>query len=141
MTKSATDVMQEILVAATLDSIEALKSASKGVPNTLLRDLNAVHSNTTFADLPTELQKAIHASVRAAFTRMMREGYSVTAGQAAPPRGPAAGRDAARGHRQPRPPMRPAGGPGKRPGGPGKPPARPGGGGRPGGTKPGRPRG
>jgi hypothetical protein len=140
MTKSATDVMHEILVAATLDSIEALKAASKGVPNTLLRDLNAVHSNTTFADLPAELQAALHASVRAAFTRLMREGYSVTAGQAAPPRGPATGRDGARGHRPSRPPMRPAGGPGKPPmrpgGGPGKPRGN-----RPGGAKPGRPRG
>src|SRR5665213_3604199 len=86
MIKSATEVMQEILVAATLDSIEALKAASRGVPNTLLRDLNAIHSNTTFADLPSELRAAIGASVRAGFNRLMREGYSVTAGRAPEPR-------------------------------------------------------
>ena len=141
MIKSATEVMQEILVAAILDSIEALKAGSKGVPNILLRDLNAVHSNTTFADLPKELQAAITAAVRAAFTRLMREGYSVTAGQAAvrsaPPRAdsgtrrePARPRDAAgRGPRPDRPPGKPGGS-----GGPGGAPHRRG------GRPPGKPR-
>ena len=85
MTKSATDVMQEILFSAILDSLAALKAASKGVPNNMLRDLNALHANTTFADLPRELQAAITASVRAAFTRLLREGYTVSSAQAAPP--------------------------------------------------------
>ncbi|HEX8263202.1 MAG TPA: hypothetical protein VF547_10045, partial [Allosphingosinicella sp.] len=66
MKKSATEVMQEIVAAAVLDSIAALKAASRGLPNNLLRDLNAVHANTTFADLPAEVQGAITASVRAA---------------------------------------------------------------------------
>jgi hypothetical protein len=78
MTKSATDVMHEIIYSAVLDSIASLKAASKGLPNTLLRDLNAIHANTTFADLPAELQSAITASVRAAFTRLLKEGYSVS---------------------------------------------------------------
>src|ERR671929_8795 len=69
MTRSATDVMQEIIFSAVLDSLSALKAASKGLPNNLLRDLNAIHANTTFADLPPELQASITASVRAAFTR------------------------------------------------------------------------
>jgi hypothetical protein len=145
MTKSATDVMQEILVAATLDSIEALKAASRGVPNTLLRDLNAIHANTTFADLPSELQAAIGASVRAGFTRLMREGYSVTAGQAPAPRTTPPRRDSdprGRPGRPPRPgpnaPRAPnAGAP--RPGGPGG--GKPRHGGRPGGGKPRPPRG
>ena len=81
MARSATDVMQEIIYAAVIDSIAALKAASKGVPNTLLRDLNSVHANTTFADLPAELQAAITASVRAAFTRLLKEGYSVSPAQ------------------------------------------------------------
>jgi hypothetical protein len=84
MTKSATDVMQEILVSAVLDSIMALKAASKGLPNTLLRDLNAIHANTTLGDLPPELHAAISASVRAAFTRLLREGYSVAPGRSEP---------------------------------------------------------
>ncbi|GAA0302957.1 hypothetical protein GCM10009087_10950 [Sphingomonas oligophenolica] len=86
MTKSATDLMQEIIFSAVIDSIGALKAASKGVPNTLLRDLNAVHANTTLPDLPPELQAAIAANVRSAFTRLLREGYSVAPAGASAPR-------------------------------------------------------
>jgi hypothetical protein len=89
MTRSATDVMHDIVYSAVLDSIAALKAASKGLPNTLLRDLNAIHANTTFADLPAELQSAITASVRAAFTRLLKEGYSVS-NAPPPPQRPAA---------------------------------------------------
>jgi hypothetical protein len=131
MKKSATEVMQEIVYAAVIDAIGALKTASKGVPNTLLRDLNAMHANTTFADLPSELREAISASVRGAFARLLKEGYSVGDGTAAPPR-PVTHGD--RRPHQPRPPgkdgrpprrdNRPGGGkPGPRPGpkpGPGK---------------------
>jgi hypothetical protein len=84
MNRSATDLMQEIIFSAVIDSIGALRAASKGVPNTLLRDLNAVHANTTLADLPQELQAAIAANVRAAFTRLLKEGYSVSPGRPAP---------------------------------------------------------
>lgn len=88
MTKSATDVMQEILFSAVVDALDALKSASKGVPNTLLRDIGAVHVNATFADLPKELQSAILASVRTAFNRLNKEGYSVAPSNAPPVRRP-----------------------------------------------------
>lgn len=77
MAKSATDIMQEIVFASVIDAITALKAASKGTPNTLLRDLNAVHANTTLADLPPEVQAAIQANVRAAFARLLKDGYSV----------------------------------------------------------------
>ena len=112
MTRSATDVMQEALAPAVLDALAALKAASKGVPNTLLRDINAIHANTTFADLPKELQDSVAASVRAAFTRLLREGYAVSNAQAAPPRPFPAGREPPRhGHpRGPRPPHRKGGG-------------------------------
>lgn len=87
MRKSATEVMQEILLAAVVDAVVALRDASKGVPNTLLRDLNAIHANTTFADLPPALQAALTASVRGGFNRLLKEGYSVSeAGAAQPPR-------------------------------------------------------
>jgi hypothetical protein len=89
MKKSATDVMQEIAYAAVVDAVTALKASSKGVPNILLRDINALHVNTTFADLPGELQAAISASVRTAFARLLREGYTVApAGESPPPRPP-----------------------------------------------------
>lgn len=99
MAKSATDIMQEIIFSAVTDALEALKSSSKGVPNALLRDINAIHANSTFADMPRELQSAIAASVRSAFHRLLKEGYSVSQGQPEPAR------------RAPDRPMRP--GPGK----------------------------
>ena len=88
MTKSATDLMQEILFSAVVDALDALKGASRGVPNTLLRDIGSVHVNATFADLPKELQAAITASVRTAFNRLNKEGYSVAPLSAPPPRRP-----------------------------------------------------
>ena len=161
MTKSATDVMQEIIFSAVIDSIVALKAASKGVPNTLLRDLNAIHANTTFADLPKDLQATVTGSVRAAFTRLLKEGYTVSSGQAAPARSPAPRRDGG-GRAGPRPegprregpkregPRREGGGPPRGDGAPGKRgdnergrPPRAGGGGGAGGRPPrsGGPRG
>ena len=77
MPKSATEVMEEIVAAAVVDAALAFKAASKGVPNALNRDLQAVHANSTPADLPAEVRDAIAGSVRAAFTRLLREGYAV----------------------------------------------------------------
>ena len=139
MAKSANEVMQEVISAAAIDAVMALKAASKGLPNNLLRDLNAIHQNTTFEDLPKEVQTAIAGSVRAAFTRLMREGYSVSpAGSSPPPppRQPTFRRDERGPNRGPsRGPGNPPG-PGGRPG----PRRQPGKGPRPGG-KPGGGRG
>lgn len=77
MQRAATDVMQSIMFSAVLDAIAALKTASKGLPNQLLRDLQAIHPNVTFADLPKELQDAISSSVRTAFSQLLKEGYAV----------------------------------------------------------------
>ena len=125
MRKSATDVMQDIVAAAVLDAIAALKAASKGLPNNLLRDLNAIHANTTFADLPAEVQNAVSASVRAAFSRLQKEGYSVSGGEPrdAPPA--EAGSGSAGG---PAPPLPPSAAQARRLG-PGRPPGKGGGGG------------
>jgi hypothetical protein len=77
MTRSATEVMQSIIFSAIIDAVEALKASSKGVPNNMLREIQALHTNTTFGDLPKELQAAIAESTRAAFARLLKEGYSV----------------------------------------------------------------
>jgi hypothetical protein len=69
--------MQSIMFSAVLDGIAALKRASGGLPNQLLRDVQAIHPNVTFADLPKELQDAIAESTRAAFTQLLKEGYAV----------------------------------------------------------------
>ena len=77
MARAATDVMQSIIFSAVLDGIAALKRGCGGLPNQLLRDVQAIHPNVTFADLPKELQAQIAESTRAAFTQLLKEGYAV----------------------------------------------------------------
>jgi len=77
MARAANDVMQSILFSAVLDGIAALKRASGGLPNQLLRDVQAIHPNVTFADLPKELQDQLAESTRAAFTQFLKEGYAI----------------------------------------------------------------
>jgi hypothetical protein len=77
MPRSANEVMQSVIFSAILDGIAALKAASRGLPNQLLRDVQAIHPNVTFADLPKELQDQIAESTRAAFTQLLKEGYAV----------------------------------------------------------------
>jgi len=77
MTKSATDVMQDAPTAAFVDAVPALKAASNGLPNALLRDLNAIHPNTAASDLRTALRDAIANGVRLTFTQLKKEGYVV----------------------------------------------------------------
>jgi len=77
MQRAASDVMQSIIFSAVLDGLAALKRASGGLPNQLLRDVQAIHPNVTFADLPKELQDQIAETTRAAFTQLLKEGYAV----------------------------------------------------------------
>ena len=77
MPRAATDVMQSVLFSAVLEAIAALKGASGGLPNNLLRDVQAIHPNVTFADLPKELQDQIVESTRAAFSQLLKDGYAV----------------------------------------------------------------
>jgi hypothetical protein len=131
MQRPANEVMQSVIFSSLLDAVGALKRASGGLPNQLLRDVQAIHRNVTFADLPKELQDAIVESTRTAFTQLLKEGYAVgprqQMQQSRPldrvperdrrgPRGPAEGHR--RGGRPPRGagPDKPGGG-GDRPGG------------------------
>ena len=135
MARAANEVMQSIIFSAVLDGMAALKRAAGGLPNQLLRDVQAIHPNVTFADLPKELQDAIAESTRTAFTQLLKEGYAVGPKQQmqasrpmdrvperqrpdrrGPPRGPS------QGHRRGgRPPKGGGNGGGGKPGG-GKPP-------------------
>jgi hypothetical protein len=113
--------MQSILFSAVLDGLAALKRASGGLPNQLLRDVQAIHPNVTFADLPKELQDQLVESTRAAFTQLLKEGYAVGPRQqmqATRPLDRVPERDR-RG--PPRGPRRPHGGRGGGGGGPDKP--------------------
>jgi hypothetical protein len=115
MTKSATDLMQEIIVSSLIDAVQALRTASKGVPNAMLRDVQAIGPNTGFGDLPKELQASITESVRQAFNRLLKEGYSVSPGRPAPP--PVRPRPQSPGSRPPGGPRPPQTRNGPRPGG------------------------
>jgi hypothetical protein len=133
--------MQSIIFSAVLEAIAALKRASGGLPNQLLRDVQAIHPNVTFADLPKELQDQIAETTRSAFTQLLKEGYAVGPRQQmqqsrpmdrvperqrpndrrGPPRGLPQGQR--RGGRSPsgEGPDKPRGGPGGGPGGGGRP--------------------
>jgi hypothetical protein len=121
--------MQSIIFSAVLDGIASLKRSSGGLPNQLLRDIQAIHPNVTYADLPKGLQDAIVESTRTAFTQLLKEGYAVGPRQQmqqsrpidrvpdrdrrGPPRGP--GQGPRRGGRPPSGdgPDKPRGGPGR----------------------------
>ena len=140
MPKAAADVVRSILFSAVIDAIEALRATSKGLPNTMLRDLQSIHRNTAFEDLPKEVQDSIAQGVRSAFNELSKEGYVVGPREAiqqtrpldrVPERhrpGPGDRRGPHRGHR-PRGPGAPKGpsgnGPGKGPRGGGRPPRKP----------------
>ena len=128
MQRAATDVMQSIIFSAVLDALAALKRASGGLPNQLLRDVQAIHPNVTFADLPKELQDAIAETTRGAFTQLLKEGYAVgprqqmqqsrpidrvperqrTSDRRGPPRGPRRGPPSGNGPDKPRGPGGPS---------------------------------
>ncbi|HXG81005.1 MAG TPA: hypothetical protein VNJ05_04315 [Sphingomicrobium sp.] len=127
MQRAASDVMQSVILSAVIDALEAMKAASKGVPNLMLRDLQSVHRNTTFADLPKAVQDSIAQSVRAAFTQLLKEGYAVGPKQAVQQSRPI-DRVPERQHRPGHPDRRgPPRGPGRgpRPGGKGPRPGSP----------------
>ncbi|HET9354906.1 MAG TPA: hypothetical protein VFO42_01930 [Sphingomicrobium sp.] len=77
MTKAASDVMQDVLIDAVVEAIEALRASSGGLPNNLLRDIQGIHRNAAYSDLPKALQDSINQSVRAAFNQLLKEGYAV----------------------------------------------------------------
>jgi len=127
MPKAAADVVRSVLFSAVIDAIEAMRAASKGLPNNMLRDLQSIHRNTAFEDLPKEVQDSIAQSVHSAFTQLLKEGYAVgprAAVQQSRPmdRVPERPRHGPGNDRRgpPRGPRRGPGGPRQGPGGPGK---------------------
>ena len=132
MPKAAADVVRSVLFSAVIDAIEAMRAASKGLPNNMLRDLQSIHRNTAFEDLPKAVQDSIAQSVRAAFTELLKEGYAVgpraAVQQSRPmdrvPERPRHGPGNDRRGPPPGPRRGPGGGPGNGPRG-GRPPRKP----------------
>jgi hypothetical protein len=117
MARSATDIVQDVINAAVVDAIVALKEASQGLPNALMRDLASIHANTAFGDLPPAIQRAVAASVRNTFSQLQKDGYVIAEAKSVLPSAPRpAPRNAGRTDRTPRrgPP---------KPDGPRRPPA------------------
>src|SRR6476619_3760641 len=108
MQRAATDVMQSIIFSAVLDALAALKRASGGLPNQLLRDVQAIHPNVTFADLPKELQDQIAESTRAQVQASRPMDRVPERDRRGPPRGP--GPNHRRGGRPPKGGGKPGGG-------------------------------
>jgi hypothetical protein len=77
MPKAAADVVRSVLFSAVIDAIEALRASSGGLPNNMLRDLQSIHRNTAFEDMPKQVQDSIIQSVRSAFGELLKEGYAV----------------------------------------------------------------
>ena len=77
MSKSANDVMQQIVFGAVVDTIAALRADAKGVPNNLLRDIASINGNALFSDLPKSVQQAIRASTMNGFKLLLKEGYAI----------------------------------------------------------------
>ena len=82
MPKAAADVVRSVLFSAVIDAIEALRASSGGLPNNMLRDLQSIHRNTAFEDMPKHVQDSIAQSVRSAFGELLKEGYAVGPKQA-----------------------------------------------------------
>jgi hypothetical protein len=85
MAKSATDIVHDAINAAVVDAIVALKAASQGLPNALIRDLASIHANTAFDDLPTPVQKTVAASVRNVLSQLQKGGYVIAEAKSVAP--------------------------------------------------------
>jgi hypothetical protein len=75
MSKSANEIVQEALFSSLIEAVTALKAG--GTPNTILRDLSAIHANTSMDSLPDGVQKALQAGVRDTMARLQKEGYVI----------------------------------------------------------------
>lgn len=78
MNKPLAELMQNVMFSAVLETVTAMKQSVNNAPNMLLRDINSIHANSTFEDLPKPVQDAIKDSARNAMLSFRKEGYSIT---------------------------------------------------------------
>lgn len=74
---SASEVLRAAIFSAFCAGIEAYRQNAGGLPNVLVRDLAAIHGNTSFSDLPEGVQKALRESTDQAFRKLLQSGYTV----------------------------------------------------------------
>lgn len=75
--ESAKEVLNAAIFSAVCAAVEAYRENASGMPNVLVRDLSAVHSNTVFTDLPEPVQKVLREATDQTFRKLMQAGYSV----------------------------------------------------------------
>lgn len=75
--KSFKEVSKDGMFNALVKAVEAIKA--NNVDNGIIRECKALHSNTTFEDLPPYVKAAISLAVEEFVKRMISEGYSVVA--------------------------------------------------------------
>lgn len=67
--------MQEIVSRSAIALVEASRKANRDNDNLVLREMKALHSNTTFGDLPEHLQKAVIEVANSMFGYVNHNGY------------------------------------------------------------------
>ena len=71
---SSRELMQQIVVRSVIEAVQGMKAANAN-DNTLLRELKALHGNTTMEDLPDHLKKLVNELTQSMFGYMNRNGY------------------------------------------------------------------
>jgi hypothetical protein len=68
------EIMEQVVVRAVLEAVQAMRKANS-TDNMLLRELKALHSNTTMEDLPEHLQKLVKELATSMFGYINRSGF------------------------------------------------------------------
>lgn len=72
---SSRQLMEEIVARAAIALLEESKRANSGNDNLILRELKALHGNTTTQDLPEHLQKAVKTIADSMFGYINHQGF------------------------------------------------------------------
>lgn len=75
---SANQALENAILWAFVELLEESKKASNGVDNVLLREVKGLHHNTTKADMPEHLKKALNKVVQGSTGYLRSNGYVIT---------------------------------------------------------------
>lgn len=75
---SANQALENAILWAFLEMLEETKRAGKGSDNVILREIKGLHHNTTKADMPEHLKKALGGVVQGSMGYLRSNGYIVT---------------------------------------------------------------
>jgi hypothetical protein len=72
---SSKQLMEEIVVRAALEFVQGLKKNNNNLDNQVLREIKALHSNTTMADLSDEQKKLVRELSQSLLGYVNRTGF------------------------------------------------------------------